>query len=154
MKKITILLLLIFGFCIPKGYAQDAEQPPSLDIPQEESVSQEQYIFPEIKPEFSLTGGYRFVHLDGSARAEEFEYLHDSLVLGGELRTVTQDHRLHLDIEERNRKDYYGDISYSYKDLIRLRGVNSTLFHNLDHVVLFPFDNPLTALNPDYPVSD
>ncbi len=68
------------------------------------------------------------------ARAEEFEYLHDSLVLGGELRTVSLNHRLHLDLDERNEKDYYGDISYAYKDLVLFRGVNSTLFHNFDNI--------------------
>src|SRR4030067_3466076 len=118
MNKITILLLLIAGLWITEAYAQELDQSPSLDAKQAESEQSEVYVFPVIKPEFSLTGGYRYVHVNGSSRAEEFEYLHNSLVLGGELRTVFLNHRLHLDLVVRNGKDYYGDISYAYKDLI------------------------------------
>ena len=142
MKKIIILVLLIVGLCIAGAYAQEAEQSPSPDVEQVEPEVAEHYVFPVIKPEISLTGGYRYVHLNGSSRVEEYEYLHNSLVLGGELRTVSMDHRLHLDLEVRNEKDYYGDISYAYKDLILFRGVNSTLFHNLDNISLFKFSPP------------
>jgi predicted porin len=147
MKKITILALLIVGLCVTGANAQEAEQPLSPDGEQVELEMAEQYVFPEIKPEISLTGGYRYVHLNGSSRVEEFEYLHNSLVLGGELRTVSKDHRLHLEFEERNEKDYYGDISYAYKDLILFRGVNSTLFHNLDNISLFKFSPPSFLVN-------
>ena len=142
MNKITILALLIVGLCVSGAYAQEAQQSPSLEGEQFELEVAEQYIFPEIKPEISLTGGYRYVHLNGSSRVEEFEYLHNSLVLGGNLRTVSMNHRLHLEFEERNEKDYYGDISYAYKDLLLFRGVNSTLFHNLDNISLFKFSPP------------
>jgi hypothetical protein len=142
MKKITILALLIVGLCVSGAYAQEAQQSSSPEGEQVELEVAEQYIFPEIKPEISLTGGYRYVHLNGSSRVEEFEYLHNSLVLGGNLRTISMNHRLHLEFEERNEKDYYGDISYAYKDLILFRGVNSTLFHNLDNISLFKFSPP------------
>ena len=149
MNKITILLLLIVGLWITEAYAQEADQAPSPDADQAEFVQSEAYVFPDIKPEFSLTGGYRYVHVNGSSRAEEFEYLHNSLVLGGELRTVSLNHRLHLDLEERNEKDYYGDMSYAYKDLVLFRAVNSTLFHNLDNITLFTFGPSQLALNKD-----
>ena len=136
MKKITILLLLVFLICIAKGYAQEVEQVPSPDEQQIETAQTEHYVFPVIQPEISITGGYRDVHLNGSSQAMEYEYLHDSLVLGGELRSVSLNHRLHLDLDVKNEKDYYGDISYAYKDLILFRGVNSTLFHNLDNIEL------------------
>ena len=148
MKKIIILVLFIAGLCISGAYAEEAEQAPSIDVEQVESAQQEQYVFPDIKPEISVYAGYRYVDLNGSSRAEEFEYLHNSLMLGGEFRTVSLNHRLHLDIEERNGKDYYGDISYAYKDLLLFRGVNSTLFHNLDNITLFNF-GPALALNKD-----
>ena len=149
MKKIIILVLLILVSGIAGAYAGEAEQAPSIGDEQAESAQPEQYVFPVIKPEISLNAGYRYVHLNGSSRAEEFEYLHNSIMLGGELRAVSLDHRLHLDIEERNRKDYYGDISYAYKDLILFRGVNSTLFHNLDNITLFTFGPTALALNKD-----
>jgi len=139
MKKITILLSLLFMVCIAKGYAQEAEPPPAPDVDQAESTQSEIYVFPVIQPKISLNGGYRNAHLNGSSEAMEFEYLHDSLVLGGELRTVSLNHRLHLDFEVINKKDYNGDFSYAYKDLILFRGVNSTFFHNLENVTLIPF---------------
>jgi hypothetical protein len=149
MNKITILLLLIVGLWITEAYAQEADQALSPDAEQAESVQPEVYVFPVIQPEFTLTGGYRYVHVNGSSRAEEFEYLHDSLVLGGELRTVSLNQRLHLDLDVRNGKDYYGDISYAYKDLVLFRAVNSTLFHNLDNIMLFTFGPSQLALNKD-----
>lgn len=136
MKKITILLLFVFVIGIAKGYAQEVGQVPSPDEQQIESAQTEQYVFPVIQPEISIETGYRDLHLNGSSEAAEFEYLHDSLVLGGELRAVSLNHRLHLDLDVKNEKDYYGDISYAYKDLIIFRGVNSTLFHNLDNIEL------------------
>lgn len=142
MKKIIILALLIAVLCITGANAQEAQQAPFSEDGQVEPEMAERYVFPEIKPEISLTGGYRYVHANGSSDAAEYEYLHNSLVLGGELRTVSVDHRLHLELEERSEKDYYGDISYSYKDLILFRGVNSTLFHNLDNISLFKFTPP------------
>jgi len=145
MKKITILVLLIVGLCSAVAYAQETEQAPSPDDEQVESEMAEHYVFPYIKPEFSLTGGYRYVHLSDSSSAAEYEYLHNSLMLGGELRTVSEKHRLHIDLEIINRKDYYGDISYAYKDLLLFRAVNSTLFHNLDNIRLVEFSPP-TAL--------
>ena len=142
MKKITILVLLIVGLCIAEAYAQETEQAPSPDDEQVESEPAEHYVFPDIKPEISLTGGYRYVHLNGSSKAAEYEYLHNSLVLGGELRTVSIEPPVALDLDVRNEKDYYGDISYAYKDLVLFRAVNSTLFHNLDNIRLFEFSPP------------
>lgn len=130
------------GLCIAGAYAQEAEQPPSPDEEQVESEPAEHYVFPDIKPAISLTGGYRYVHLNGSSQTAEYDYLHNSLVLGGELRTVSINHRLHVDLDIRNSKDYYGDISYAYKDLVLFRAVNSTLFHNLANIRLFEFSPP------------
>jgi predicted porin len=142
MKKITILAFLIVGLYIAGAYAQETEQTPSPDGEQTESEPAERYVFPDIKPVISLTGGYRYVHLNGSSEAAEYEYLHNSPVLGGELRTVSINHRLHIDLDIRNKKDYYGDISYAYKDLVLFRAVNSTLFHNLENIRLFEFSPP------------
>jgi predicted porin len=138
MKKINLLIILILGLCISGAYAEE-EQIPSPDGEYTESVQSEHYVFPDIRPEMSLSGGYRYVHLNGSSDAAEFEYLHDSLMLGGEVRTVSLNHRLHLDLEVINKKDFNGDFSYAYKDLVLFRGVNSTFFHNLDNILLEPF---------------
>ncbi|MEW6108285.1 MAG: MtrB/PioB family outer membrane beta-barrel protein [Nitrospirota bacterium] len=139
MKKIAILLLLLFGICIAEGYAQEAAQTPSSDTEDEDIAQTKYHAFPVIQPEFYVTGGYRYIDVDESSRAEEFEYLQDSIVLGGELRAISLPHRLHLDLGVRNEKDYHGDITYAYKDLILFRGINSTLFHNLDNIELKTF---------------
>lgn len=115
------------------------------DTAEEESTSEEEavqegYTFPLIKPEFSLSGGYRFVHQEGSDRAAEYEYLHNSPTLGSELRIFDFPHRFHLEFDIENKKDFIGDVTYMYRDLIRFRGVSSSIFHNLDNILLIDLD--------------
>lgn len=121
------------------------------DIDVEETVP-EAYAFPAIAPELSLSGGYRWTDVKGSRRVEEFEFLHDSVVLGGELRVFSFPHRLHLDLDFKNRKDYFGDLSYAYKDIVLFRGINRTLFHNLDNVMLIDLDH--ATASPGIAVKD
>src|SRR4030067_2124535 len=92
MKKIflvSILLILTLG---NKVFAEESD---SKDISPETSESQTKefsadeghiYTFPVIKPGASFYGGYRFVHLNGSPRAEEIEYLPNSISLGWDLK--------------------------------------------------------------------
>jgi predicted porin len=137
MKKILsvlFLLILIFG---GRVYAQD-EAP--VDTGQEtaaaEAPSGESYQYPVIAPAGMISAGYRFVGLSGSTRADEYEYLHDSVSLGSELNVYSFPNRLHLDIDFRDKKDYFGDVGYAYKDIVLFRGINRTLFHNLDDILL------------------
>ncbi|MEW6714075.1 MAG: hypothetical protein AB1306_03140 [Nitrospirota bacterium] len=92
----------------------------------------------------TLSGGYRFVDQSGSAQAEEYEYLHNSIFLEGETSLIILPHRLHLDVILNNGKDYAGDMSYAYKDIVSFRGVNTTLYHNLDNITLIDL-NPATS---------
>jgi opacity protein-like surface antigen len=143
MKKIlTVIFLVLVSISIVSAEAELTG----------DSVSEESYAFPQIAPEFTFTGGYRFVKVSGSKRVEEFEYLHDSLMLGGELRLFSFPHRFHLELDEKNRKDYFGDISYAYRDLVLFRGINRTLFHNLENITLIDLD-PATA-SPGVDVRD
>jgi len=93
----------------------------------------------------ALSAGYRFVDLSGSARAEEYEYLHNSIVLEGEMPLIILPHRLYLDFIVNNGKDYAGDLSYAYKDIVFFRGVNTTLYHNLDNITLIDLDPSTTS---------
>jgi len=130
------------------------------DIGQEEAVYEEEayeeekeiYEFPEIKPALSVSTGYRFIGLKGSARAAEYEYLHNSITLSEELRAVSFPHRLHLDIELRSKKDFLGEATYAFKDMFYFRGINRTLFHNLDNISLKDLD-PSTP-SPGVDVTD
>lgn len=131
MRKIWISFLLLF-LSLQTSSAQE--------IDSEEVFSEEAYFFPEIKPQLSVSGGYRFVHSSGSAKVDEHEYLHNSLSFGSEARFFSFPHRLYLDIDLKNKNDYFGELNYAYKDLVVLKGLNRTLYHNLDSIRLFDLD--------------
>lgn len=99
-----------------------------------------EYVFPEIGPEINLKGGYNFIDLKGPARVEEYEYLHYSPYLAGEGVYFSYPHRFNIDLEFKNKKDYYGDLSYSYKDLIFFRSLSRSIFHNLENYKPLVFD--------------
>ena len=110
----------------------------------ETAAAETPYSFPVIKPEVKLGAGYRFVGLAGSPRADQYEYLHSSAVYGGEARIFELPHRFSLDLDVKNGHDYFGDLSYAYKDVILFRGINSTVFHNLNNIGLVDL-NPATT---------
>ncbi len=99
------------------------------------------YEFPKIKTKFFLTTGYRFVEIDGAERAAEYEYLEDSPIFLGELRSLPFPHRIHLETDFFNKKDYFSDISYAYKDIILSRCINRSTYHNLDNIKLTDLGN-------------
>jgi len=146
MKKTALLTLFLFSVILGgTGLAQD--------VTTEEIILEEApYPLPEIAPGIYLSGGYRSVSVSGSERAVEYEYLHDSLSLAGELRVFSFPHRVHLDVDIENVKDYFGDVSYAYKDIVLFRGINRTLFHNLDNINLIDLD-PTTS-SPGVDVRD
>lgn len=146
MKKIFLIAILVI---LTLGNKVSAEESNSKDITPGTSESQTEefsaeerhiYKFPDIKPDASFYGGYRFVHLNGSPRAEEFEYLHNSISLGWDLKAFPFPHRLGLHIDVKNRKDYFGDVNYAFKDIVIFRGINRTSFHNLDNIRLIDLD--------------
>ncbi|MEW6569955.1 MAG: MtrB/PioB family outer membrane beta-barrel protein [Nitrospirota bacterium] len=121
-------LLSCFIICAISGTVLAAEI-----SPEEELVI---YKFPEIKPKIFLTGGYRLIEIEGSERAAEFEYLRDSVIFAGEFRALPFPHRIHLELDFLNEKDYFWDASYAYKDLILSRWISRSIFHNLDNINL------------------
>jgi predicted porin len=138
MKKICSILFLLIMIFGTRAYAQETALTDTSQeaADMEEVPSEEAYQFPVIPPAATLFGGYSIVNLDGSPTADEYEYLHDSITLGGELKIFSFPHRLHLDIDFRNKNDYFGDISYAYRDMVLFRGINRTLWHNLDNILL------------------
>ncbi len=137
MKKILYALFLGALFLTSQVSAQEpadtTNQSAAMDA---ENGSEEKYLFPVIPVEVTLTGGYRFVSDRGAATADEYEYLHNSPVLGGDVRYFSFPHRFHLHVDVENKKDYYGDINYAYEDMIVFRGISRTLYHNLDNLTL------------------
>jgi hypothetical protein len=133
MKARVILISVISLFLFFNSEALSQEWEESL----EEPVHVHKY--PEIKPEFSTSLGYRFLDHSGSGRAGEFEYLNASVT--GELifTAFPFPHRIHLKLDLRNKEDFFADVRYAYKDIILFRGLTRGLSHNLDNRVLFDY---------------
>ncbi|GAB4390361.1 MAG: hypothetical protein Kow0025_21870 [Thermodesulfovibrionales bacterium] len=108
--------------------------------------------FPEVAPSLSLKGGFRSVGLEGSGRAAEFEDLGDSPWATGEMVAFPFPHRVHLDLEYLSENDFFGDLSYAYRDVVLSRVINRTLFHNLDNFRLVDLEPsgppPFPAASP------
>jgi hypothetical protein len=89
-----------------------------------------------VADEYSLFGGYRFVNFSGSQRVDEYEYLKDSVTLGGSAKAFQYPHRIEVDLDGKNSKDYFGEVRYGYKNIGTFRWINRTLFHNLENITL------------------
>jgi predicted porin len=154
MRKLFYALFCIsIMFFGSRALAEEVDSDTAAQSGGDEAPSQEEaYTFPTIEPEVRLFGGYRFVSRQGSPRAEEYEYLHNSIALGGKLRMFSFPNRLHLEIDIKNEKDYFGDATYMYKDIVRLRAIETSLFHNLENLRLIDLD-PSTS-SPGVDVRD
>ncbi len=129
LAGIGAIIFLLFSFVAAISVS-------AQEIADLEAIQDEAYIYSEIKADLSFTGGYRFIHKSGDINIAEFEYLNDSVVFGGELRKFKFPHRLLIEFDFNNRKDYYGEARYSYKDIVYFRGIGRALYHNLDNIEL------------------
>lgn len=86
---------------------------------------------------------YYWVSRDRSSRAAEYEFLEKSV--GGVLQTEWDPlpHRFSLDTNYLNRKDYFGEMDYAYRDVVVVNLLARGVFHNLDHLSLGT-DDPTT----------
>jgi hypothetical protein len=138
MKRILILLFSILVISNNVIFAEETDKDET-----EEEIQEELYIyqFPDIKPKFYGSIGYRFIDLSGSERAGEFEYLHSSIAGSGLFIAYPFPHRLHLELDVLNENDFFGDVRYAYKDTILFRGLTRKVFHNLDNIALSDSDS-------------
>ena len=151
MKKIiAILLFSVLVLFNNPVFAGEEIQEAGEEI-QQETMHEEGYVyhFPVIKPEFSGLLGYRPVTLRGSTKAGEFEYLHNSIPAGAEIRLYPFPHRIHFEADMLNKKDYFIDMRYAYKDLVLFRGIDRALFHNLDNITLIDLNPANTSPRVD-----
>ncbi len=145
MKRILLLGGFFFLFicsALPVASEESADELAlfeSLDIEGDYA-----YEFPAIPPSAHLHLGYRFVDLDDSSRVFEYEYLKDSVIFGGDLRTFMFPHRFYLNFDFANKKDYFGDLRYAYGDIVLFRWLNNSYYHNLENILLHDYD-PLTS---------
>ncbi len=126
-----IVMLLTFMFCASTAVAQQALDT-DVPVPQEEVL---QGIFAPT---------YSWVSSEGGHRAGEYEYLKSSA--GGDLRMEWDPlpHRFSLEGRAVNRKDYFGEMDYAYRDIVLFNFLERGIFHNLDHYS-FGSDDPTTA---------
>jgi hypothetical protein len=129
MKK-HIIVMLIFLFWASSAAAQTAGGA-------REPESQEQVFNGLVGPT------YNWVSLDRSPRAGEYQFLESSF--GGVLQTEWDPlpQRFSLDTNYLNRKDYFGEMDYAYRDVVVVNLLTRGMFHNLDHLSL-GVDDPTT----------
>jgi hypothetical protein len=103
----------------------------------------------EVPPEFRLgLGWYGVLEQEGNNIAGEYQHLKSS---GAGIFDAEWDplpHRFVLESYFLNEKDYFGELDYSYRDVVVLNGYVRDLFHNLNHYS-FGLDDPAT-LNPSF----
>lgn len=94
------------------------------------------YEFPRIDPVLALTGGYRYIKTNKSDNIPrlEFDLVEDSVIIGVDSSFFRYPDRFTLNFFYEDRKDYFLDVGYGYRDLILARWINSTIFHNTDNI--------------------
>ena len=145
MKKTSLLVGLFFLLICTSFPVLADENEDELDLLLEnlDIAEDYQYEFPEIEPAAHMHVGYRYVDLDDSSQVFEYEYLENSVVAGGEVRTFNFPHRFFLDVDFVNKEDYSGELRYAYGDLLLFRWLSNSYYHNLENIRLYNFD-PLT----------
>jgi len=105
--------------------------------------------------------GYRFNSTTGNPMAGEYEYQHSSAAGSALLEYDPLPHRVLFETYIQNKKDYFGEFDYSYKDVVMLNMLSRSLYHNLDHYSIgqtdtAPGGRTVTDLNPGdlYGMSD
>jgi len=83
--------------------------------------------------------GYRWTSLNGSTRASEYDYLHDSVAGGFNLHVYPLPWRLDMDFNILNARDHDATLGLAYRDIVKLDYRSMELFHNMDH---YRFLNP------------
>lgn len=129
MKKYLILAFIVL-FWVSSAMAQQTGGTGEYE-------PQEQVFNGRIGP------SYYWVSRDRSARAGEYEFLEKSV--GGVLQTEWDPlpHRFSLDTNYLNRKDFFGEMDYAYRDVVVVNLLTRGVFHNLDHLNLGA-DDPTT----------
>ncbi|MEK6742799.1 MAG: hypothetical protein AABZ15_04285 [Nitrospirota bacterium] len=77
--------------------------------------------------------GYRLNMTSGNPMAGEYEYQHSSVAGSAVIEYDPLPHRMLFETHIQNSRDYFGELDYSYKDIVMLNMASRSLFHNLDH---------------------
>ncbi len=133
--KMRTLIVVIFMLWASAAMAQQATE---INGPEPEESVFEGFIGPT----------YNWVKHDGSARADEYEYLKSSG--GGDLHLDYDPlpHRFSIETHVLNKKDYFGEMDYAYGDVVLFNALSRGIFHNLDHLTFGADD--LTTPSPSF----
>jgi hypothetical protein len=105
----------------------------------------EEYKYPEIKPEATLSLGYRFAGSSGLDRAFEFEDLTSLPTVDASWEGFKYPHRFHLDASLRTENDHYVDFRYAYKSILNSRFFENTFYHNLEDIELIDLEPSIAS---------
>lgn len=138
-----ILLLSGVGLGAEQGVGEPADADANflLDPAEENVLPETQELVPAMVETHTLTdayAGYRFVGVNRyGGRAAEYDYLHSNPVLGGQVNYLGPASKFSLEGGYLNDKDFHGDLTYDFKGIYRFTLRTESLFHNLDHELLF-----------------
>ncbi|MGE5173323.1 MAG: hypothetical protein ACM3MD_05790 [Betaproteobacteria bacterium] len=134
MKKHALVVLIFMLW----ASAASAQQATEVNKPESEETVFEGLIEP----------AYSWVKQNGSARAGEYEYLKSSV--GGNLHLEYDPlpNRFSIETHYLNRKDYFGEMDYAYRDVVVINGLTRGIFHNLNHFTFGADD--LTTPSPSF----
>lgn len=144
MKKILIVAMFLLVGASP-GAAQQAAGGKKADATGAGSSEA------EIEGRIGL--GYRDITQNGSTIAGEYEYLKSSAIGALDLEYDPLPQRFVFESYYLNRKDYFGEMDYSYRDVVVLNAYTRGVFHNLNHYSFglddtATLDPKFTDLNP------
>lgn len=74
---------------------------------------------------------YNGVSLQGSARAAEYEYPRSSVGADLFVEYDPLPHRAEVELHELNRKDYFGEATYAFRDIVVVNLLSRSIYHNL-----------------------
>jgi hypothetical protein len=99
----------------------------------------------EVAPEYRIGLGYYGITSTGNTKASEYDYLKSSATGALNFEWDPLPHRFVFDSYYLNKKDYFGEMDYAWKDIVLLNGYVRGMYHNLDHYILGP-DDPTTPM--------
>lgn len=156
MRKALFILiaLLLIATAKTASRAEEASQPAAEPVAQPAAEPAAQ---PAVEPvaetmvrettfEADLRAGASIVNTDKNAgAAAKYDYLHSSASMFLNTEWDPLPHRFVLDSHYLNKKDYFGDMDYSWRDVIVLNVLARSLFRNLEHLNIGK-DDPTTPL--------
>lgn len=139
----------------------------AIVIPAFPSLAEE---YPLIPPELTMFTGYSLVHLSdhplssfgsdsqssayagstnglrsGTSQASEYDYLRNSMVIGGRIEAFPLPQRFYFDANVESDDHWFGELRHSYTDVYQLRVLSRRFVHALDNLALYDLNSNIMA---------